>query len=54
MKRTVIKCDKVIIEACLEFNGKTDEGAMSSLRGKRSVMKNYAPKVAVKPDLEGV
>lgn len=43
----------MIIEACLEFNEKTNEGVMSSLRGKRSVMKNYVPKVAVKPDLEG-
>lgn len=43
----------MIIEACLKFNGKADEGTITLLSGKRDVMKNYIRKVAVKPDLEG-
>lgn len=43
----------MIIEACLKFNGKTDEGTITLLSRKRDVIKNYIRNMAVKPDLEG-
>lgn len=43
----------MIIKACVKFIGKTDEGAITSSRGRRGVMKNYVPKVMVKLNLEG-
>ena len=43
----------MIIKACIKFIGKTDEGAITSLRCRWGVMKNYVPKVMVKLNLEG-
>lgn len=41
----------MVIGACLKFNEKTNKGAITLLRDERGVMKNYVPKMTIKPDL---